>query len=186
MPPYLREPSGSVCWNCEQPAPQPISVTVQGSSGHRASLVLCRACHASVYLPLAAEVPEVLPRGGPGKTVLVVDDEPDIRWLVRHALEGEGYAVEEAANGLEALQALSRVEPNCVLLDMRMPVLDGWGFARELEARHLQVPVVVMTAAQDAWRWCDEIGAAACLPKPFDVDDLLDTVERVCTDCDAH
>ena len=117
--------------------------------------------------------------------VLVVEDEPELRSVVTLILDTEGYQVEEAANGAEALQVLEQTQPACVLLDMRMPVLDGWGFARELEARHLHVPVVVMTAAQDARRWCDEIGAVACLPKPFDVDDLLNTVERVCTDTDA-
>jgi CheY-like chemotaxis protein len=112
--------------------------------------------------------------------VLVVDDEPELRSVVTLILDAEGYQVEEAANGAEALQVLEQTQPACVLLDMRMPVLDGWGFARELEARHLHIPVVVMTAAQDAQRWCDEIGAQACLPKPFDMGDLLDTVERVC------
>ena len=112
--------------------------------------------------------------------VLVVDDEPELRAVVAQVLSEEGYQVAEAANGAEALHALTHLQPNCVLLDMRMPVLDGWGFARELEARHLHVPVVVMTAAQDARRWCDEIRAADCLPKPFDLGDLLDTVERVC------
>ncbi len=117
--------------------------------------------------------------------VLVVDDEPELRSVVALVLSEEGYQVEQAANGVEALHVLSRFHPGCVLLDMRMPVLDGWGFARELEARHLHVPVVVMTAAQDARRWCDEIGAADCLSKPFDLDDLLDTVERVCMETDA-
>ena len=112
--------------------------------------------------------------------VLVVDDEPELRSVVTLILDAEGYQVAEAANGAEALQVLEQTQPACVLLDMRMPVLDGWGFARELEARHLHIPVVVMTAAQDAQSWCDEIGAQACLPKPFDMGDLLDTVERVC------
>ncbi len=112
--------------------------------------------------------------------VLVVDDEPELRTVVALVLSEEGYQVEEAANGTEALRVVERTQPACVLLDMRMPVLDGWGFARELAARHLQVPVVVMTAAQDAPRWAAEIKAAGCLPKPFDVGDLLDTVERVC------
>ena len=112
--------------------------------------------------------------------VLVVDDEPELRAVVALVLSDEGYQVEEAGNGVEALQALSRVQPACVLLDMRMPLLDGWGFARELEARHLHIPLLVMTAAQDAHRWAEEIKAVGCLPKPFDLGDLLDTVERVC------
>ena len=117
--------------------------------------------------------------------ILVVDDEPELRAVVSLVLSDEGYEVAEAANGAEAIQVLEQTQPACVLLDMRMPVLDGWGFARELEARHLHVPVVVMTAAQDAQRWCNEIGAAGCVPKPFDMGDLLDTVERVCGESGA-
>jgi CheY-like chemotaxis protein len=112
--------------------------------------------------------------------VLVVDDQPEVRSVVSLILRAEGYQVETAANGAEALEALDQVEPACVLLDMRMPVLDGWGFARELEARQIDVPVVVMTAARDARSWCDEIKAADCLPKPFDLYDLLGCVERAC------
>jgi DNA-binding response OmpR family regulator len=63
---------------------------------------------------------------------------------------------------------------------MRMPVLDGWGFARELGARGMKVPIVVMTAAQDARRWADEIGADGYVAKPFDLTDLLAAVERWC------
>ena len=91
----------------------------------------------------------------------------------------EGYAVETATNGREALEKVGRVRPKLVLLDMRMPVMDGWGFAREMKARGETVPIVVMTAAQDARRWANEIGAAAFVPKPFEVLDLLDTVERL-------
>jgi len=61
---------------------------------------------------------------------------------------------------------------------MRMPVLDGWGFARELAARGVKVPIVVMTAAQDARRWAEEIGAEGYVAKPFDLTDLLAAVER--------
>jgi CheY-like chemotaxis protein len=95
-------------------------------------------------------------------------------------LSAAGYQVETAANGAEALQMLSQAEPACVLLDMRMPVLDGWGFARELEARHLAIPLLVMTAAQEAPRWCREVLAAGCLSKPFEMGELLATVEQVC------
>jgi CheY-like chemotaxis protein len=65
-----------------------------------------------------------------------------------------------------------------MLLDMRMPVLDGWGVFRALVERAIRVPVVVMTAAQDARRWADEVGAAAHLAKPFDIDDLFGVVGR--------
>ncbi|MGZ8512376.1 MAG: response regulator transcription factor, partial [Candidatus Limnocylindria bacterium] len=79
--------------------------------------------------------------------VLVVDDEPQIRATVAEMLEIEGYSVEEAANGADALRAIERQAPDLILLDMRMPVLDGWAFAAELNRRQVEIPIVVMTAA---------------------------------------
>jgi CheY-like chemotaxis protein len=111
--------------------------------------------------------------------ILVVDDDPSILDTVKEILEFEGYGVETAGNGAEALEAVDRVHPSLVLLDMRMPVLDGWGFAREARARNLPVRIVVMTAAQDARRWAEEIQAEGFVAKPFDLNDLLSTVERL-------
>lgn len=111
--------------------------------------------------------------------ILVVDDDPDIRSLVAEILDFEGYLVETAANGAEALEAISRASPRLVLLDMRMPVLSGWDLARKLAERGLKVPIIVMTAAQDARRWADEIGAQGYLAKPFGLPDLLSVVERI-------
>jgi CheY-like chemotaxis protein len=113
-------------------------------------------------------------------SILVVDDDPSIRHTVAEILDLEGYPVETAGNGAEALRAVERTVPEMVLLDMRMPVLDGWGFARALGERGLKLTLVVMSAAQDARRWCEEIGGDECLPKPFDLDQLLRTVERMC------
>jgi CheY-like chemotaxis protein len=93
-------------------------------------------------------------------------------------LEAEGYDVVEATNGAEALTVVEAGAPDLVLLDMRMPVLDGWGFAAELRRRGHAVPIVVMTAARDAARWASEIAAPAFLAKPFGFDDLITAVER--------
>ena len=116
-----------------------------------------------------------MPDDGP---VLVVDDDASIRAAVRDVLEGEGIAVETAANGADALEKVTRHRPRLVLLDMRMPVLDGWGFATALRERGLALPVVVMTAAADASRWADEIGAIGVVPKPFGVAELVSAVHR--------
>lgn len=115
----------------------------------------------------------------PEPLILVVDDDTSILETVTSILALEGYAVETATNGREALEKVGRARPWLVLLDMRMPIMDGWGFAREMKARGETVPIVVMTAAQDARRWASEIGAAAYVPKPFEVPDLLATVERL-------
>jgi two-component system, chemotaxis family, chemotaxis protein CheY len=114
-------------------------------------------------------MPEVL--------VLVVDDEADIRATVSAMLQIEGYEVAEAANGADALAAVERHPPDLILLDMRMPVLDGWGFASELRGRGHRIPIVVMTAARDAARWAGDIAAAAFVAKPFGLDDLITAVE---------
>jgi CheY-like chemotaxis protein len=113
----------------------------------------------------------------PEPRILVVDDEPDIRATVSAILASEGYLVVEARNGAEALVAVEEQTPDVVLLDMRMPVLDGWGFASELRRRGHEVPIVVMTAARDASRWAAEIAASAFVAKPFGFDDLISAVE---------
>jgi DNA-binding response OmpR family regulator len=110
--------------------------------------------------------------------ILVVEDDADIRETIAAILEMEGYAVELASNGEEAVTAIDQRQPSLVLLDMRMPVLDGWGFARVMRERGVQVPIIVMTAAQDAGRWAREIGAQGYIAKPFDLGDLLSQVAR--------
>jgi CheY-like chemotaxis protein len=110
--------------------------------------------------------------------ILIVDDDPAIRTTLSEVLGDEGYTIMTATNGAEGLDALTVVLPALVLLDMRMPVLDGWGFARVLKERGVSLPIVVMSAAQDARRWSQEIGATSVLAKPFDLDELLQVVER--------
>jgi CheY-like chemotaxis protein len=113
------------------------------------------------------------------RSILVVDDDDMIRDLVADALSDEGYAVIKAADGAEALRRRDEQMPALVLLDMRMPVLDGWGFARTVRERGLRLPIVVMTAAENAERWREEIGGDGCLPKPFDLDVLFETVAKL-------
>lgn len=110
--------------------------------------------------------------------ILIVDDDPSIRATLAEVLTDEGYHVQTATNGAEGLSAIAESPPDVVLLDMRMPVLDGWGFARALGERGVSVSIVVMTAAQEATLWAREIGAGSVLPKPFDLEVLLQVVER--------
>lgn len=111
--------------------------------------------------------------------ILVVDDDPSIRSTVADMLELEGYVVATAANGADALARAEQQRLSLVLLDMRMPVLDGWGFARGVRELGLSLPIVVMTAARDARRWAAEIGAQGYVAKPFELDDLLSAVQRI-------
>jgi two-component system, chemotaxis family, chemotaxis protein CheY len=109
--------------------------------------------------------------------ILVVEDDPFILETVTDVLQFEGYRVETAMNGLEGLAVVERVRPSLVLLDMRMPIMNGWDFARALMERGIRLPILVMTAAQDANRWANEIGADGYIAKPFHLTDLLDAVE---------
>ena len=115
----------------------------------------------------------------PEVPILVIDDDPAILETVSEILEFEGYPVLTATNGAEGLRCVEQVTPALILLDMRMPVLDGWEFARILKERGITLPIVVMTAAQDARRWAQDIGATAYLAKPFELLDLIDTVARL-------
>jgi two-component system, chemotaxis family, chemotaxis protein CheY len=115
----------------------------------------------------------------PERPILVVDDDPTILVTVCEALDLEGFPFVTATNGAEALESVDRNDPSLVLLDMRMPVLDGWGFMGAVRERGLNLSVVVMTAAADARRWAREIGAQGVLPKPFELDELLSAVERL-------
>jgi two-component system chemotaxis response regulator CheY len=111
--------------------------------------------------------------------VLVVEDDPWIRDAIEWALEVDGYTVATAENGQAALNLLDREQTRLILLDMRMPVMDGWTFARAYrERKGPHAPIVVITAAHDAERWAKEIEAVAHLAKPFEVDDLRQLVER--------
>jgi len=113
-----------------------------------------------------------------GARVLVVDDDPSILDTVTSILSSEGFAVMAARGGEQALGLLSSWHPTLVLLDMRMPIMDGWAVARAMKESGSRVPIVVMTAAESAKKWADEIGAAGHLAKPFLLDELIDCVER--------
>ena len=110
--------------------------------------------------------------------VLVVDDDHSILDTVSSILSGEGYQVMAAGGGQEAIALVRTWHPTLVLLDMRMPVMDGWAVARSLHESGSHVPIIVMTAAESARRWADEIGAAGHLAKPFTLDELISCVEK--------
>jgi CheY-like chemotaxis protein len=114
-----------------------------------------------------------------GAPILVVDDDPSILAVVSEVLDLEGYPVRTAKDGAEALAVVAQEPLSLVLLDMRMPVLDGWGFVRALRQQEIALPIVVMTAAQDARGWAEEIQAQGYLAKPFELLDLLAAVERL-------
>lgn len=111
--------------------------------------------------------------------ILVVDDDEIILQSIDAILRDENYPVILASNGQAALEQIRLSLPALILLDMKMPIMDGWAFAqayRQQSPPH--APVVVMTAASDTKARAAEIGADAYLAKPFDLDDLLAVVRR--------
>ena len=122
-------------------------------------------------------------RGSAGRArdadpILVVEDDVSILEMVMQILRAEGYQVIGAKNGIEGLAEIERRPPSLILLDMRMPRMDGWEFAAALRARGIASPVVVMTAADNAKRWADEVGADGYVVKPFEFLELLASVEK--------
>jgi DNA-binding response OmpR family regulator len=115
----------------------------------------------------------------PGRPVLIVEDDDAIRSAVEIALTMAGYEVRLASNGREGISSLEQQSPSLVLLDMRMPVLDGWGFAKEAHNRGFDPPILVMTTREDAEQSARDIGAAGFIGKPFEVSALLDKVSEL-------
>jgi CheY-like chemotaxis protein len=110
--------------------------------------------------------------------VLVVEDEADIREILRDVLEMEGYSVRCAANGKEALDVLSEMRPKLILLDLMMPVMSGYEFLQRIrsDSNLSTIPVTVVSAIADRIAVRDTI----ILQKPVDLDILLHVVDAQC------
>ena len=108
------------------------------------------------------------------RTILIVDDEPGLRELVRINLEHEGYAVLQAENGLQGLSGVREQHPDLVILDVMMPDMDGWETCRKLR-EFSQVPVLMLTARAQSKDIVTglESGADDYLVKPFNMDELV-------------
>ncbi|MCC7368044.1 MAG: response regulator [Chloroflexi bacterium] len=112
-------------------------------------------------------------------TILVVDDDEAIRTVVSMVLADEGYRVVMAEHGRAALERLASEQPDLILLDMRMPIMDGWELARAYRSSPgPHASIVVLSAAQDAAARAAQIDADGYLAKPFDLDELLRTVSQ--------
>jgi DNA-binding response OmpR family regulator len=115
----------------------------------------------------------------PPASILVIDDDPNIRLTIQWALEEAGFVVDTAADGTEALEQGPWVRPALVVLDLRLPGVDGMNVAAQLRADHGEaLPILLVTADDRAAAVARRIGAYAYLGKPFDLDDLVDTVRR--------
>lgn len=118
------------------------------------------------------------------KRILIVEDAADIRFLLKSLFETEGFSVDQAANGQEALEVLHSADPlpALILLDLMMPVMDGYEFRikQESEPRLAGIPVVVMTADGDISARRSSIRAREYLKKPVDINRLLSIARSAC------
>jgi DNA-binding response OmpR family regulator len=116
---------------------------------------------------------------GERRAVLVVEDDLDLVGMLDLVLESAGFRVMTAGEGAEGLDKIAQEMPAAILLDMKMPGMDGWEFARIFHERYdRQAPIIVLTAAEDARKKAEEIGAEDYVGKPFEIDELLAKVER--------
>ncbi len=126
----------------------------------------------------ASDAVQPLDAQPPAMAILVVDDDPGMRSLLQDFLAEEGYSVDTARDGSEALTRLSSRMPGLVLLDLNMPRMDGIELFAHLRARELGVPVVFMSAGDRPQRVAERYGAADWLAKPFTLEALLTVVRR--------
>jgi CheY-like chemotaxis protein len=116
------------------------------------------------------------------RSVLLVDDDDDMRTALQNFLGDEGFAVHTARNGREALTRLEEIEPpGLILLDLMMPVMDGTQFLaeRHRDSRFARIPVVIMSAWTRDWQG-DAVGVEAVVTKPIKPEQLVSLIARYC------
>ncbi len=115
----------------------------------------------------------------PGQYILVVDDDDDFRETLGEVLLEAGYPVQQAENGEVALQRVKEELPGIVLLDLKMPVLDGWGVMERMrkDPRSAGVPILILSAYGFEWE-SELLGAQGYIPKSVGVDEILERVRK--------
>jgi CheY-like chemotaxis protein len=128
-------------------------------------------------MPATIDQQELASRTGDlssSQRVLVVDDDGDIRQLLRTLLSRKGFEVLLAEHGGAALETIGEAQPSVILLDMQMPVMDGTEFARVYRERPgPHAPIVAMSAMAAASEWAEQVRADGFLSKPFDLKELF-------------
>ena len=115
------------------------------------------------------------------KRILVVDDEEDVQILVSRILRDAGYEVDRASDGKQAIDRLDASMPDLIVLDLMMPVVDGWGVLQHLQTKKDAPPVVIVTARTDYATFARGIreGGTAFVCKPFRFHELVATCQRL-------
>jgi len=148
----------------------------------RRSLGSCRDLSTPDTLGVKVQVKSAGSKtGAPRRRILVVDDEEGFRDGLADLLNMEGYTVSVARNAVEAVPMLPDFRPDLILLDLRMPLLDGEAFLRGMRGlpASREVPVVLISAKEELRDIAARYGAAGYLSKPFEAPQLLSLLERV-------
>ncbi len=115
--------------------------------------------------------------------ILVVEDDPDLRRILKLQLEDRGYEVSEAENGAEGFQSVRAELPDCVILDLMMPVMDGFGFLKRVRSimNTTEVPIIILTASEDERNRMRgfQYQADVYMSKPYDLDKLVVEVDKL-------
>jgi CheY-like chemotaxis protein len=121
-------------------------------------------------------------RNGPSASrprVLVIDDDDGICEVLREALTDEGYAVATVPHGAAALELVKHHQPAVIVLDLRMPIMDGWSFAEQYRRQATPAAsLILLSAMKDIEESARRIGAASFIQKPFELDDIITHIER--------
>ncbi|WP_338471060.1 response regulator [Niallia sp. XMNu-256] len=118
-----------------------------------------------------------------GKKILIVDDQYGIRILLNEVLQKEGYDTYQAANGLQALEIVQENVPDLILLDMKIPGMDGIEILKRVKAIHPDMKVIIMTAygELDMIQEAMDLGAMTHFAKPFDIVEIREAVKKYLT-----
>jgi CheY-like chemotaxis protein len=111
--------------------------------------------------------------------VLIIDDDDSVCEVLREALTGEGFAVATVPHGAAALELVKHHTPAVIILDLRMPIMDGWSFAEQYR-RQAKPPasLILLSAMRDIEESARRIGAASFIQKPFELTDVVAKIER--------
>jgi CheY-like chemotaxis protein len=129
-------------------------------------------------------IPEEAPAKPESRSILIVEDDSDLRQALSDILRDEGYSVAMAADGREALDRLRRdLRPSLILLDLTMPVMNGWQFRAEQrqDPALSAIPVVVLSAGEHLAEQMVPLGIDDYVPKPIELAHLLQMIERYCS-----
>jgi len=130
--------------------------------------------------PVRTSAPQPSPeRSLTGKHILLVDDDPTVRDSLNDVLVSEGYIVIPAENGLQALDLASKSSVDLALLDLNMPVKNGWDTFEHLTREHPLIPIIIVTARPNQLFTAVGAGVGALLEKPMDIPVLLRTMEKL-------